>query len=154
MKKRGRAQAAMEYILVASLLLLVFVPTTIIFLSHIRSSSDELTMSKLDKLGHDIVNNAEEVYYQGVPARITLRENMPNGVKRMYVLNNWTRTPAVNQLIIVYNSKEGEQELVFDSRVNINGTFSNESLSKGIKNIILNANRTQSGITYVSITIR
>lgn len=143
-----RAQAAMEYILVAAIVLLIFVPSTIIFLSHIRESSDELALGKINRLGHAIVNAAEEVYYQGPPAMLTLRQNMPDGVTNIYILNNWSI--PVNQLIIVY---KGDQPQVFDSRVNINGSFSNASFRQGMKNIVLTANKTSShSFVQVSIT--
>ena len=141
----------MEYILVASLILIVFIPATFIFMNNIRKSTDELAESKLTRIGNDLVNTAYEVYYQGSPAKISLKINMPDKVLDMYVLKNWS-IPA-NQLVIVLSKGDSNNTLVFDSEVNINGSFSTESFSKGAKDAVITANRSAGGILYSNIKI-
>ncbi len=153
MQKRG--QAVMEYVLVTALFLLVFVPTTYIFLSQISKSSDELSKSKLTKLGTSVVNTAEEIFYQGPPSSITLREDMPSGVQSMYIVSDWNRIPPVNQLIFNYSGGTGGSELlVFTSRVNINGSFSDVAVTAGQKNIEVTASRNASGVAFVRVEVR
>ncbi len=149
MKKRG--QAAMEYLLVVALILLIFVPTTFIFLTNVRKSSNELTESKLYRLGNDIVNTAYEVYYQGVPAKMTLRADMPSNVVDIYVLNNWAT--GANQFIFIFANERGNETLVFDSDVNINGSFDELSFAKGLKSLIISANISADGTHYANVKI-
>jgi hypothetical protein len=149
MKKRG--QAAMEYLLVVALILLVFVPTTYIFLSNIQKSSDELSMTKLTRIGNDIVNTAYEVYYQGVPAKIPLKVDMPDGVSNISIINDWSK-PA-NQLLITFRFNDRDEVLVFDSQVNINGSFPNGTFSKGNKNVLISANESADGHHFANIKI-
>ena len=144
----------MEYVLVTALFLLVFVPTTYLFLSQISKSSDELSKSKLTKLGTSIVNAAEEVFYQGPPSSVTLREDMPQGVKSMYITSDWSATPQVNQLIFNYSGSTGSELLVFTSRVNINGSFSGTAFSAGKKNIEITASRNASGVAFVRVEVK
>jgi uncharacterized protein (UPF0333 family) len=150
-KKRG--QAAMEYLLVASLILLVFVPSTILFFTNIKKSTDDLAVAKIYKVGNEIVNTATEVYYQGEPAKITLKESMPDGLLNISLIQDWTRTPPINELIFTLVIEGNEQDLSFKSDVNINGTFSEESRSKGIKNIVLEAETRADGTPFVNISI-
>ena len=151
MEKRG--QAVMEYVLVTALFLLIFVPTTFIFLTNVSRSSDELSKSKLNKLGNSVLNNAEKVFYQGPPSRITIREDMPRGVKSMFILRDWVTAPPVNQLIFNFSGSGGSELLVLSSRVNINVSFTNRSFSEGRKNIMLLAERSSSGIPFVRIEV-
>ncbi len=152
MEKRG--QASMEYILVAALVLLILLPTTYFFMKNTQRQSTELSLSKLDKLGRMIVTNAETVFFQGIPAKLTLEGDIPDNVVDILILNNWTTTPEINQLIFIYRSEGKEQELVYDSRVNINGSFNQRSWSQGHKTIVLTANKTSNGIPFVWVEIK
>ena len=149
-----RGQAATEYILVTSLILIIFIPATILFLVNIRNSNEDLAISKLNKIGNDIVDNAVEVYYQGQPAKITLKESLPDGIVNMTILNDWSVKPPVNQLVFVVSKKGKNNELVFDSDVNIMGNFTSNQITKGIKNIVLEAKSKNDGTPFVNITIK
>jgi hypothetical protein len=149
-----RGQAATEYILVSSLILIIFIPATILFLVNIRNSNENLAISKLNKIGNDIVDNAVEVYYQGEPAKITLKESLPDGIVNMTLLKDWSVKPPVNQLVFLVSKKGKNNELVFDSDVNLGGSFTQDQITRGIKNIVLEATSTSSGIPYVNISIK
>ena len=147
-----KGQAATEYILVSSLILIIFIPATILFLINIRNSNDDLAISKLNKIGNDIVDNAVEVFYQGEPAKITMKESLPAGIVNMTILKDWSS--SVNQMVFLVSIKGKNNELVFDSDVNIDGSFTKNQFSKGIKNIVLEAKSTSSGVPYVNISIK
>ena len=66
MKKR--AQAAMEYLLVGSLITLIIIPTIYVFYSYSKSSNKEIEQSQLNKVGTDMVDVAEQVYFLGEPS--------------------------------------------------------------------------------------
>jgi len=149
-----RGQAATEYILVAALILIILVPAAIMFMMNIKGSTENLSISKLYKIGNDIVNNAIEVYYQDQPAKITLKESFPAGLTNITVRNDWTIQPPVNELVFYVDKKGRSEEMVFISDVNIDGDFNENHTKKGVKNIILLANRTSTGIPYVKIEIQ
>ena len=63
----NKAQASMEYLLVAGLIILVILPSIYIFYSYSHRSNVEISQSQLNKVGRGIVDAAEEVYYLGEP---------------------------------------------------------------------------------------
>jgi hypothetical protein len=149
-----RGQAAMEFVLVAAIVLLIFVPSTFIFMKNIRSSNDELALSKIDRMARLIINTAETVYYEGPPSKRTITGDFPEGIAEMYILSNWSDPSLVNQLIFNYTASVPPQKLVYDSRINLNGTFDYSAFSRGRKTIVLSANRTSAGMGFVYIKIR
>jgi len=78
-----KAQASAEYILVSSLILLIILPTIYIFYSYSNKSSEEIRQSQVNKVGTDIVDAAEQVYYLGEPSKTTLDAIMPDGVEKI-----------------------------------------------------------------------
>jgi len=149
-----RGQAATEYILVATLLFVILIPAIFLFMTYMKNSTEDLALSKLNKIGNDIVQSASEVYYLGEPAKITLQETIPDGLKSMSIEKNWTKNPPVNHLVFVVSRQGKSSDMVFISDVNINGIFTGNMISKGTKNIIVQANRTIAGTPFVSITIK
>ncbi len=152
MKKKG--QAAIEFLLVVALMLLVFVPTTFIFMKNTQKTNDKLAISKIDRLARLIINTAEIVYYEGPPSKRTIRGDFPSGISNINILSEWDGPIIVNQLIINYTASDPDKEMVYDSKVNINGTFNLSDFSKGIKNIVLTSNRTSNGKSFVYINIK
>jgi len=85
-------------------------------------------------IGNDIVNAAESVYYMGNPARLTLVETMPTGIKLIHIESNWTKD--INELVFQFFSGEN---VSFFCNVNINESFNNASFTQGIKKIVLDS---------------
>ena len=104
-----KAQASAEYILVLALILLIIVPTIYLFYSHSHKSSEEIKQSQVNKIGTDIIDAAEQVYYLGKPSKTTLDAIMPDGVEKIEIWHNQE---------IVFFLNDGS-ELAFKSRVNI-----------------------------------
>jgi len=152
MKKRG--QAATEYILVIAIVFLIFVPATYIFMKNIGEKQCELGDSQLYKAGHQIVNTAEEVFYQGEPAKVTMYSDFPDGITNITIVHNWSQQPPVNELIFTYYCQGSRSEQPFKSSVNIEGNFSNRSMSQGRKTIVLTANRSPTNVPFVWVFIK
>ncbi len=146
-----RGQAAVEYMLITALVLIIFIPAILLFLYNIRVSNEELALSKLNKIGNDIISAAIRVYYQGEPAKTTLKETFPEGLINITIMKDWSLNPPINQLVFVVKRKGKPDEMVFNSEVNIAGDFTNTSY-EGIKTIILRAEN--NGTPYVNITIK
>ena len=133
-----RGQFAVEHLLVVAFGLLVIIPIVYFFYNYSVSQVDEVSMTQLNRMGNDILNNAESVYYMGKPSRITLDTNMPSGVKNITVLGS-------KELVFwaTYNGKVSE--VAFSSNVPIGGPYINETGTKcnyacysaGLKHITL-----------------
>lgn len=137
MKKR--AQAAIEYLLVGAMVTLIILPTMYIFYAYSQRSNEEIRQSQLSKVGTDIVDVAEQVYYLGEPSKVTIDEVMPEGVIGIEIWENQE---------LVFFLKDGS-EISFRSKVNITtnqhcigrcyGTFTERFHSPGLKSIIIEA---------------
>ncbi|MDD5086341.1 MAG: hypothetical protein PHV16_01185 [Candidatus Nanoarchaeia archaeon] len=136
----ARAQASMEYLLVAGIVLLVILPSIYIFYNYSHRSNVEIGQSQVDNIGKKIVDAAEEVYYLGGQSKITLDLTMPEGVKNMEIWCNQK---------LVFLMEDGS-ELSFNSRVNITSDeylggpkvcygFKEASYSQGLKKVIVSA---------------
>ena len=105
-------QGAFEYVLVVGIAMLLLVPGAILFYNYSTRSSDELMRSKIDMIGNDILDSVEKVYYIGENSWETIKVDMPENVRWIYVLNNY-------ELIIEYESHIGVSEAVFFSDINM-----------------------------------
>ena len=105
----NKAQASMEYLLVAGLIILVILPSIYIFYSYSHRSNVEISQSQVNNVGRKIVDAAEEVYYLGGPSKTTLDLTMPEGVKKMEI---WGKRE------LVFFMDDGS-EFAFKSRVKI-----------------------------------
>jgi len=138
-----KAQASMEYLLVAGMITLVILPSVYIFYSYSQKSNEEIAQGMVNRFGTQIVDAAEEIYYLGGPSKTTLDLTMPKGVRNMEI---WC-----NQEIVFFLADGSE--IAFKSRVNITTNitaddasgrscynFTKEDYSPGLKNVIVEAN--------------
>lgn len=131
----------MEYLLVGSLVTLIIIPTLYVFYGYSKSSNKEIEQSQLNKVGTDIVDIAEQVYYLGEPSRVTIDETMPEGIAGIEVWKN-------KELVFFLNDGS---EVAFKSKVNITttqpcigrcyGKFTERFHSPGLKSIIIEAKK-------------
>jgi len=136
---KKRAQAAMEYLLVGALVTLVIIPTMYVFYAYSQTSNEEIKQSQLNKVGTDIVDIAEQVYYLGEPSKVTIDATMPSGIIGVEVWKNRE---------VVFFLNDGS-EVSFKSKVNITtnkpcigrcyGNFTERFHSPGLKSIIIEA---------------
>ena len=139
MKKRGlRGQASTEYLMVAALAMIVVFPLIFVFSNKASDSIDTVVDSQVTDIGNSIVDNAEIVYYQGEPSRVTIEHTFPDTITDIYTLGG-------EELVFVLHP---DKELVFTTDVPINGSFGEQAFSAGRKNIKISA---VDG--YVNITI-
>lgn len=138
----NKAQASMEYLLVAGLIILVILPSIYIFYSYSHRSNEEIRQTQLNKIGWGIVDAAERVYYLGGPSKTTFDATMPEGVKNMEI---WC-----NQELVFFLTDGSE--IAFKSRVNITTNitaddasgrccynFTKKDYSPGLKHVIVEA---------------
>ena len=116
------AQSAFEYLLVVGIALLIIVPGAILFYNYSFGSSDEMMRSTIDLVGNEIIDSVEKVYYIGENSWETIRLDVPESVKNIYVLNNY-------ELVIEYESKVGFSEAVFFSDINMTTPYAQGNIS-------------------------
>ena len=110
-------QSAFEYILVVGVAMLLIVPGAYLFYNYSVRSGDELTRSRVEAVGNDLVDTAEKVYFIGENSWETLDVDAPDEVRWIYIVNN-------SELVIEYDSHVGISDAVFFSDVNITTPYS------------------------------
>src|SRR4030042_6530915 len=94
-----RAQAAMEYLMVIALVTALIIPATFIFYRYSQGSNERIKSGQIEKMGNDIIDSAETIYYLGYPSRQEIDEQMPEGVYNITIFNDWNAEPKVNELV-------------------------------------------------------
>ena len=149
LKKGGKAQAAVEYLMIAALITIMIVPATFLFYNYALKSSADIGTAQADKLGRDIVNNAEMVHYFGYPSGITLEEAIPENIAGIEV----EESSGVYVLKISVKAPGGITEFAYPTRVNIVSSISQAELGAGTKKITLAASPLSTGSPPVTLSI-
>ena len=101
---KGKAQSSMEFVITFAIAFMILLPVIYIFHNYSTDSTQHRDYSMVNVIGNDIVNAAESVYYMGNPARLTLVETMPTGIKLIHIESNWTKD--INELVFQFFSGE------------------------------------------------
>ena len=112
LSRNAKGQSSFEYIALVAMVLIFVVAGVGIIYSHSKGQTDDVQMRSIESIGRDIINSVEKVYYIGGDSWETLKVNVPNNVRDMYILNN-------NELVIEFESYNGVNEAVFFSDINI-----------------------------------
>ncbi len=150
-----RGQASVEFLMVIGVGMLLLLPATILFLQYSQSSSDDLKFGQLVRMGNEMVNNAERVYYYSDPSKIEIDVVMPPDMVNLTIDSDWAS--RVNLISFYIKSKGTVQPITFFSRINVNATVEARDLTPGRKRVVLEVKRDgstglpYSGQPYVSI---
>ncbi|MFC1730253.1 DUF1554 domain-containing protein [candidate division KSB1 bacterium] len=135
MKKRGKAQASMEYMLIVGLVFAILVPTVYVFYSYSIEVSDDVIQAKLEKIVNDVINNADKVYYLGEPSKATIKFDMPDKVFEVSI------TPDQKEISFKYGDPEQYKEVFGISKVKLKSYLVDEDITPGIKEVHLLARK-------------
>lgn len=81
----GRAQIAMEYILIFALVFVITIPALVAFRNYSVESNDKIIDQRIQKLSNTIIDAAREIYYYGPPSKTVVRVDMPPQIEAMAV---------------------------------------------------------------------
>ena len=145
-----KAQFATEHILVVAFGLLIIVPIVYFFYTYSIGQVEEVSLTQINKMGNDIINNAETVYYMGKPSRITLDVNMPDNIENIVILGNKELVFHIDVGMSNYT------EMAFSSNVPIVGPYINKTgimcntacYSPGLKHITAISQGTNVSIVF------
>lgn len=107
-----KAQSAVEYLMIVAITLMIIVPTTYLFYTYSRESTEQIVYPQIDDIGSNIINSAESVYYSGEYSKIVIDINMPERINDVYILYN-------REIVFDVESEAGSSEIVFFSDVNV-----------------------------------
>ncbi|MBI3034596.1 hypothetical protein HYY72_05550 [Candidatus Woesearchaeota archaeon] len=154
LKKRGfqeKAQVATEYMIVSAFVLMIILPAMYFFYTFGDTTQKQISNDQITKIGRDIVNNAESIYYLGYPSQMVIDEQMPANVEDFSIYRDWNGN--LNEIRFKLSNGLEYNEVSFKSRVNILGYFDKPSHAQGAKSIRLAASYNKSGAPYVLIAV-
>ena len=106
------SQSSLEYLLVVALTFAIIVPTTYLFYSYSKESSQEITDVQITKLGKSVVDTAETIFYSGEGSKAVLELNVPGNIGSALIIDG-------RELVFNVTTSFGTSEVVFFSSVNI-----------------------------------
>lgn len=115
----ARAQAAVEYLFIVALALMLIIPGSIVFYRFSADSQAMIEVSKLTATGHEILQVAEELYSLG-SAWETIEVNFPDSATGLWVYNG-----TVSELVLTFEI-EGPSEVVFFTHVPMGNASTND----------------------------
>src|SRR3989338_8107354 len=107
-----KAQPALEYLMIIALVLGIIVPTTYFLFRTASESNVKILYSQINRIGNNIIDTAETVFFSGEGAKIVLEVNMPKGITNARILAN-------RELVFEIVSELGTTESVFFSSTTI-----------------------------------
>ncbi|UCD06990.1 MAG: hypothetical protein JSW41_04105 [Candidatus Aenigmatarchaeota archaeon] len=88
---KGKAQAAFEYLVIVSIVLVFMIPIWAYVTTTQRDTSTELTLTYAKNTANQIADASNLVYSQGPPAKVKINVYVPHGVNNITILNNSIR---------------------------------------------------------------
>jgi len=120
--RRGpKGQVSVEYLIIVALAMAIIVPGAVLFYNYANESNEKISASQINKIGKNIVSQAEDIYTIGKNSWTTIEASFPEPVTKAYILDN--------ELVIKYDTSRGPTEAVFFSDVPIQGGFSGGNIS-------------------------
>jgi len=148
--KGHSGQAAMEYMLIVGLVMLITVPTVFLFYKSASDSSKQIDFAQVEKFGRNVISTVETVYYLGYPSRIVIEERLPNNVESISI--DQDPTTGTYLLAIAIGTKAGVTNLTFPTQVNMLAAFGENDITPGIKNVRIEAKSGIGGQLFTAIS--
>ena len=120
-RPKNRAQIAMEYLIIVGFVAVITLPLVIIFQTHSRETSDDITATQVYQISKRIADASETVYYLGKPSRVTLKAYFPSEINSIAI--------GSNEIVFVVDRGRLEDEIVVYTPINVSG---NLSVSQGV----------------------
>ncbi|MFC2134079.1 class III signal peptide-containing protein [Bacteroidota bacterium] len=115
--KTRKGQISVEYLLIIGMALAILVPGSILFYNYSKNSNEQLVASQINRIGKNIISNAEQMYTIGKNSWVTLDISFPESTTDAYIVDG-------SELVIKYQTTRGITESVFFTDITIEGLFS------------------------------
>ena len=115
---QAKGQVSLEYLLIVALTFAIIIPTTYLFYSYSKESSQEIIDAQITKLGRSITDSSETIFYSGIGSKTTLDLNIPNSINNVLIIDG-------RELVFNVTTSFGISEIVFFSSVNLTTDGSN-----------------------------
>jgi hypothetical protein len=127
----SRAQFSLETLFIIAISTAFLIPVTIVFFDFLRSSSDQIIQSQVNRMGETFVDTATTVYNYNDGAMIIIDITMPDKIMNLNVSNNDTLEAKVG-------SPKGDTYLMYQFGFNVSAYFIEDDWSPGVKTFEFN----------------
>ena len=111
----GKGQFAIEHLAVIGFSMLVLIPVIHMFYTYSTDQTDDLVVQRIQKLGNEMIDTAETIYYMGPPARVTLKQNFPDKIRDIKILDDG------KQIVFYFGQKNSSSP--FFSNIKMDGIY-------------------------------
>lgn len=139
--RNSSAQSSLEYLLVVALTFAIIIPTTYLFYNYSKESSQEISDAQIIKIGREIVDTSESIFYSGEGSKTVFEINVPENVDSIIIIDG-------RELVFNITTSFGTSEIVFFSSVNMT-TIGSDC----IENVCSITNLASSGLKKVKLEV-
>lgn len=85
-----KAQGSLEFLIIFGIGFVLIIMMAGVFFTFSGDAKQSLDKKQIEKIGRDIMNNVENVYFLGSGNRVTMNLNMPEGIENITIhhINN------------------------------------------------------------------
>ena len=131
-----KAQVSMEYLLVVGLGFLLIIPIILIAYTQSSRFSNDVTTAQIQKVGTELVDAINSVYYAGPPTKKTMKLYFPDGINNITIQGD--------KLIFSVRGRGGTYEYVAFAATNMTGSI---EPFDGIHNLVVEASGSVVNVT-------
>ena len=110
-----RGQISFEHMFVLMLAIMIIIPGTMLFYQFSKSSNQQVVSTQVDRIGNEVIKNAEILYFLGDGSRIKISLQIPRPVSNISIDDE--------EIVIDYLSYNGKNSAVFFPSVPIQAKY-------------------------------
>ncbi|MFT4307805.1 MAG: hypothetical protein ACMXYM_00345 [Candidatus Woesearchaeota archaeon] len=133
-----RGQVSIEYVMIVGFSLLIIIPAILAGIGTSQLHEARITERQLERISFTIVTTADELAFEGPPAKRTIRVYIPSGIESI--------TTEQRTIVMRYNAGPGSREVVLTSTY-ANLTWDAPIPAQGYRNLVLTSTATGVHIT-------
>ena len=123
-----QAQAAIEFLLVIALSLVLVIPALTLFFNFTQDTTYEALNGRVSRIGTAMVETTQSVYYYGNEASKVLVVDFPSKVNALEI-----NPQNKHEIIFTLEVPRGTTEAVFYSEIPLQGNFTQDKITQGPK---------------------
>ena len=110
-----RGQVSMEYLLIVGFSLLLLIPIILLAYSQSATFTDDVTAAQIQKVGSEITQAVNTVYYAGQPTKKTIQVYFPKNINQINITDS--------SVVFTVQGQGGSYQYAAFAQSNMTGTI-------------------------------
>lgn len=123
-----KSQSAVEYLILIGFVTLAVTIVLLLAYFYANMSDDKIRENQINVMSEKIIDNAESVFYSGMPSQVTIKIFVPKGISSLEFIGN--------DMVVTARLHSGDYKRVYTSKVVLSGSINS---GEGTKNVIIRA---------------